>query len=55
MEPTDTFYGIAIPTELVLPTKPSGQTGKKGTLFISGSKLFVVVADGGAPQLVTSA
>jgi len=55
MEATDTFFGIAIPTEIIVPTKTGTQTGKAGTIFLSGAKLYVVPTDGGTAELVTSA
>jgi len=55
MEPTDNFYGVAIPVEIVVPTKTGNQTGKAGTIFLSGAKLYVVPTDGGTAEIVTSA
>jgi hypothetical protein len=46
---------VCIPSELVLPTKTgTGITGKAGTIFISGAKMYLVPTDGGVAQKVTS-
>jgi hypothetical protein len=46
---------VCIPSELVVPVKTGYVTGKAGTVFMSGSKLYLVGTDGGAAKLVTSA
>lgn len=45
---------VCIPSEFILPVKTGNCTGRAGTIFMSGSKIYLVGTDGGAAKLVTS-